>query len=148
MILSHLQESVLKSVPGYAQLHAIRIQHHDNLLPPIKLVPRNCASAFFKLHLPGKIPGQLETDPIEAVKIRMEELNLKQVDLVDAIGGKNRVSEIMNRKRKLTVEMIRNLTGRLNLSPGLLIHDYKLTGQKRALTSRKVAGHAMTNKKA
>ncbi|MCL4483797.1 MAG: hypothetical protein M1445_14500 [Bacteroidetes bacterium] len=48
--------------------------------------------------------------PIEAIKIRMEEMELKQVDLVGVIGGKSRVSEILNRKRKLTVEMIRNLT--------------------------------------
>ena len=86
-------------------------------------------------------------DPIEAIKIRMEELNLKQVDLADTIGGKNRVSEIMNRKRKLTLEMIRNLTGRLNLSPGLLIHDYKLTGQRKALTNKKVTRHQIRNKK-
>ena len=67
-------------------------------------------------------------DPIEAIKIRMEEMELKQIDLVEAIGGKSRVSEVLNRKRKLTVKMIRNLTIRLNLSPGLLIHDYQLTG--------------------
>ena len=66
-------------------------------------------------------------DPIEAIKIRMEELQLKQKDLVNEIGGKSRVSEILNRKRKLTVEMIRNLTGKLNLSPGLLISDYRLS---------------------
>ena len=65
-------------------------------------------------------------DPIEAIKIRMEEMQLKQIDLADAIGGKNRVSEVLNRKRKLTVEMIRNLTTRLNLSAGLLINDYQL----------------------
>ncbi len=68
-------------------------------------------------------------DPIEAIKIRMEEMQLKQVDLAEALGGKNRVSEVLNRKRKLTLYMIRNLTERLNLSPGLLIHDYKLAGQ-------------------
>jgi HTH-type transcriptional regulator/antitoxin HigA len=66
-------------------------------------------------------------DPIEAIKIRMEEMHLKQVDLVAEIGGKNRVSEILNRKRKLTLEMIRNLTQRLNLSPELLIADYPLS---------------------
>jgi HTH-type transcriptional regulator/antitoxin HigA len=71
-------------------------------------------------------------DPIEAIRIRMEEMQLRQIDLVDAIGGKNRVSEVLNRKRKLTVEMIRNLTKKLNLSPGLLISEYKLIGQKRA----------------
>ena len=77
---------------------------------------------YEKKHYPIEAP-----DPIEAIKIRMEEMHLKQVDLVDAIGGKSRVSEILNRKRKLTVEMIRNLTRRLNLSPGLLINDYQLT---------------------
>ena len=68
-----------------------------------------------------------EPDPIEAIKIRMEEMHLKQVDLVDAIGGKSRVSEILNRKRKLTVEMIRKLTSRLNISAKALINDYHLT---------------------
>lgn len=66
-------------------------------------------------------------DPIEAIKIRMEEMQLKQVDLIDDIGGKSRVSEVLNRKRKLTVEMIRNLAKRLSLSPALLITDYPLT---------------------
>jgi HTH-type transcriptional regulator/antitoxin HigA len=66
-------------------------------------------------------------DPIEAIKIRMEEMHLKRVDLAKELGGKNRVSEILNRKRKLTVEMIRNLTTKLNLSAGLLINDYQLT---------------------
>lgn len=66
-------------------------------------------------------------DPIEAIKIRMEEMQLKQIDLIDAIGGKSRVSEILNRKRKLTVDMIRKLTIRLSISPNVLINDYKLT---------------------
>jgi HTH-type transcriptional regulator/antitoxin HigA len=57
----------------------------------------------------------------------MEEMQLKQIDLINEIGGKSRVSEILNRKRKLTVGMIRKLNRRLNLSPELLIHDYKLT---------------------
>lgn len=76
---------------------------------------------YEKKHYPIEAP-----DPIEAIKIRMEEMQLKQVDLVAVIGGKNRVSEILNRKRRLTVAMIRNLTKRLNLSPGLLITDYQL----------------------
>lgn len=66
-------------------------------------------------------------DPIEAIKIRMEEMSLKQIDLIQEIGGKSRVSEILNRKRRLTVEMIRKLSTRLNLSPNLLISDYQLT---------------------
>lgn len=70
-------------------------------------------------------------DPIEAIKIRMEEMHLKQVDLIEEIGGKSRVSEILNRKRKLTIEMIRNLNKRLNLSPELLISEYKLIKDQR-----------------
>jgi HTH-type transcriptional regulator / antitoxin HigA len=76
---------------------------------------------YEKKHYPIDAP-----DPIEAIKIRMEEMQLKQIDLVDVIGGKSRVSEVLNRKRKLTVEMIRNLTIRLNLSSEILIGDYKL----------------------
>jgi len=66
-------------------------------------------------------------DPIEAIKIRMEEMELKQKDLIKEIGGKSRVSEILNRKRKLSVDMIRNLATRLNLSANILVSDYQLT---------------------
>ena len=76
---------------------------------------------YEKQHYPIEAP-----DPIEAIKIRMEEMNLKQADLITEIGGKSRVSEILNKKRKLTVEMIRNLATRLNLSAGLLVRDYQL----------------------
>jgi HTH-type transcriptional regulator/antitoxin HigA len=78
--------------------------------------------AYEKKHFPIDAP-----DPIEAIKIRMQEMNLKQVDLIDELGGKNRVSEILGRKRKLTVEMIRKLTIKLNLPSGLLINDYQLS---------------------
>ncbi len=54
-------------------------------------------------------------------------MQLKQVDLVPEIGGKSRVSEILNRKRKLTVDMIRKLANKLNLSAELLISDCKLS---------------------
>ncbi len=76
---------------------------------------------YEKKHYPVEAP-----DPIEAIKIRMEGMQLTQIDLVDAIGGKSRVSEVLDRKRKLTVEMIRKLTPKLNLSADLLIHDYQL----------------------
>ena len=76
---------------------------------------------YEKKHYPVETP-----DPIESIKIRMEEMQLTQIDLVDAFGGKHKVSEVLNRKRKLTVEMIRKLTPKLNLSADLLIHDYQL----------------------
>lgn len=79
---------------------------------------------YEKKHYPIESP-----DPIEAIKIRMEEMHLRQIDIADDLGGKNRASEVLGKKRKLTVEMIRNLTLRLNLSSNLLIHDYTLARQ-------------------
>ena len=76
---------------------------------------------YEKKHYPIEAP-----DPIEAIKIRMEEMQLKQKDLVFVIGSRSRVSDILNRKRKLTVEMIRKLNRQLNISPGILINDYEL----------------------
>ncbi len=65
-------------------------------------------------------------DPIEAIKIRMEDMNLKQADLIPVLGGKNRVSEILNRRRRLTLGMIRGLASYLNLSVTVLIKEYPL----------------------
>lgn len=65
-------------------------------------------------------------DPIEAIKIRMEEMNLKQKDLVGVIGAKSKVSEVLNKKRKLTLEMVRKLSDFLRLSASLLVKDYKI----------------------
>jgi HTH-type transcriptional regulator/antitoxin HigA len=48
-------------------------------------------------------------DPIEAIKFRMEQLELKPSDLAKILGGRSRVSEVLNKKRKLTVEMMRSL---------------------------------------
>ncbi len=79
---------------------------------------------YERKHFPIEAP-----DPIEAIKIRMEEMHLKQSDLINEIGGKSRVSEILNRKRKLTVDMIRNLTSRLNLSATILVKDYQLSNK-------------------
>jgi len=65
-------------------------------------------------------------DPIEAIKFRMEQEGLKQKDLVAIVGSKSRVSEVLNRKRKLTIEMIRNLHKQLNIPIESLFLDYKI----------------------
>ena len=64
-------------------------------------------------------------DPIEAIKFRMEQEGLKQKDLVSVVGSKSRVSEILNKKRKLTIEMIRNLHKELHIPVESLFLDYK-----------------------
>lgn len=54
-------------------------------------------------------------DPIEAIKFRMEQMDMSNQDLAEIIGYKSRVSEIFNRKRKLSLNMIRNLHKKLNI---------------------------------
>ena len=63
-------------------------------------------------------------DPIEAIKFRMEQLDYKQKDLAEAMGLKSRVSEILNRKRKLTLDMIRKLHEVLGIPTEVLIKEY------------------------
>ncbi|MCK5102045.1 MAG: helix-turn-helix domain-containing protein [Cyclobacteriaceae bacterium] len=63
-------------------------------------------------------------DPIEAIKFRMEQMDMSKKELAQIIGYKSRVSEIFSRKRKLTLNMIRNLHEKLNIPYEALITDY------------------------
>lgn len=63
-------------------------------------------------------------DPIEAIKFRMEQLGYTQKDLTEIIGLKSRVSELLNRKRKLTLDMIRKLHEVLGIPTEVLVRDY------------------------
>jgi HTH-type transcriptional regulator/antitoxin HigA len=72
-----------------------------------------------------QIKFQIEyPDPIEAIKFRMEQLGYSQTDLAKVVGLKSRASEILNRKRKLTLEMIRNLHKTMNIPTDVLIKNY------------------------
>jgi HTH-type transcriptional regulator/antitoxin HigA len=77
---------------------------------------------YENVHFPIETP-----DPIEAIRIRMEEMDMKQKDLVGIIGGKSRVSEVLHKKKKLTIEMVRKLSQKLNLPASLLVSNYELT---------------------
>jgi HTH-type transcriptional regulator / antitoxin HigA len=63
-------------------------------------------------------------DPIEAIKFRMEQLGYNQSDLANVVGLKSRASEILNRKRKLSLEMIRQIHDKLNIPTEVLIQAY------------------------
>ncbi len=65
-------------------------------------------------------------DPIEAIKFRMEQEGLKQKDLVKIFGNKVRVSEILNKKGKLTLDMIRNINQDLDIPFESLLNKYEL----------------------
>lgn len=63
-------------------------------------------------------------DPIEAIKFRIEQLGYKQKDLEDAPGLKSRVSEILSKKRKLTLNMIRKLNEELGIPTEVMVREY------------------------
>ena len=70
-------------------------------------------------HFPIDLP-----DPIEAIKFRMEQMGYNQTDLARVVGLKSRASEILNRKRKLSLDMIRQLHEKLNIPTDVLIQPY------------------------
>ena len=72
--------------------------------------------AYEAKHFPIEAP-----DPIEAIRFRMEQGGLTVKDLVPSIGQPNRVYEVLNRKRGLTIEMIRNLHRNLGIPAESLI---------------------------
>src|SRR6202162_2913297 len=64
-------------------------------------------------------------DPIEAIKFRMEQQGLSRKDLEPLIGTRTRVAEVLNRKRSLSIAMIRRLHSRLGISAEVLIRPSK-----------------------
>ncbi|QLH33888.1 MAG: helix-turn-helix domain-containing protein [Cyclobacteriaceae bacterium] len=70
-------------------------------------------------HFPIDLP-----DPIEAIKFRMEQLGYTQTDLAKIVGLKSRASEILSGKRKLSLDMIRQLHEKLNIPTDVLIKAY------------------------
>ncbi len=63
-------------------------------------------------------------DPIEAIKFRMEQMGMKPKDLAKVVGYKSRVSEILNKKRKLSLNMIRKIHETLLIPTEVLVQDY------------------------
>lgn len=62
-------------------------------------------------------------DPVEAIVFRMEQQGLRQKDIADLLGGKNRASEVLSRKRPLTLTMIRAVYEKLDIPAELLIRE-------------------------
>jgi len=78
-------------------------------------------------HYPIPLP-----DPIEAIYFYMESRELTRVDLEPYIGSRARVSEVLNRKRHLTLSMIQRLHTGLGIPAEILVQPYKITISHRA----------------
>jgi len=76
---------------------------------------------FEEEHFPIDLP-----DPVEAIKFRMEQEGLRQKDLVKFMPGKNRVSEVLNRKRPLSLGMIRSLHRGLGIPAEVLLQESRV----------------------
>ncbi|MBI4649157.1 MAG: transcriptional regulator [Bacteroidia bacterium] len=77
-------------------------------------------------------------NPIEIIKLKMEYMELKQKDLIPAIGSKGLVSDVLNKKRKLSKKMIRELSKLLNISQEILNTEYELSLTKFKEITKKI----------
>lgn len=91
----------------------------DNLDILVALV-----EAYEEKHHPIPLP-----DPIEAIEFHMERLGLTRKDLEPWVGNRARVSEVLNRKRSLSIRMIRNLSKGLGIPPEILIQEYPTSNE-------------------
>lgn len=70
----------------------------------------------------GEFP---DPDPIEAIKFKMEQMEMTQNDLAKVIGLKSRASEILSRKRPMSINIIRKLSKALLIPADILIQPYE-----------------------
>ncbi len=80
--------------------------------------------AYEEAHYPIDNP-----DPIEAIRFRMDQMGLDLADMTQFIGARSKVSEVFNRKRPLSLRMIRNVSQGLQIPADVLVREYPLNGQ-------------------
>jgi len=76
----------------------------------------------YETQLVGEFP---DPDPIEAIKFKMEQMDMSQKDLAEVIGLKSRASEILSRKRPMSINIIRKLSKALSIPADILIQPYE-----------------------
>lgn len=74
---------------------------------------------YEKIHFPIDLP-----DPVEAILFRMEQLNYQPKDLAGVLGSRSRVTEILNKERKLSLNMIRKINKKMHIPTDVLIQEY------------------------
>jgi HTH-type transcriptional regulator/antitoxin HigA len=85
--------------------------------------------AYEDVHYPMGLP-----DPIEAIKLRMEDQGLTRKDLEPLIGSRTRVAEVLNRKRNLSIAMIRRLHAALGIPAEILLQPTR--GERRPAAAK------------
>jgi HTH-type transcriptional regulator/antitoxin HigA len=78
-------------------------------------------------------------DPIDAIRVRMEQKQLRRTDLEPMIGSRGRVSEVLSRKRALTLPMIRRLSEGLDLGADVLIQEIRPASRRKRPPMKRAA---------
>ncbi len=107
-------QAALLNIEPYFDLEQMTEEQQDYFEIMLTLI-----EAYEAKHYPIDPP-----DPIEAIKFRMEQQGLEIKDLGEIIGKPNRVYEIFNKTRPLTLNMIRNINKKMGISADILIHQY------------------------
>ena len=97
--------------------------------------------AYEDQHFPMDPP-----DPIDAIRFRLEQLQLTTKALEPLIGSRGRVTEVMNRKRNLSIDMIRRISEKLEIPATILIRPTRCEGRPRTASRHASAAAAMLRK--
>ena len=123
-------DNVIRLIKNEAELDAAQAEmgrlleiseptaEEENRLDVLTVLIRSYEDEHWALALP---------DPIVAIQYRMDELGLQQSDLMDEFGNKTTASQIMNRKRPLTLPIIRRLSVRLGVPIAVLAQEYPVS---------------------
>ncbi len=76
----------------------------------------------YEIELVGEFP---DPDPIKAIKFKMEQMEMTQKDLAEVIGLKGRASEMLARKRPMSINIIRKISSTLSILADILIQPHK-----------------------
>jgi|APMed6443717190_1056831.scaffolds.fasta_scaffold01153_5 HTH-type transcriptional regulator/antitoxin HigA len=99
--------------------------------------------AYERTHLPVPPP-----DPVDAILFRMEQLGLSKRDLLPIFKTTARLSEVMNRRRRLSLSMIREVSDRLSIPVDILVKDYPLEREAASQARTKPAKRARASDRA
>ncbi len=112
-------------------------EHEEALAEIDRLIDRNPAASTAAADRLGVLATLVEVyedtrwpidapDPVEAIKFAMDQRGYSRKDLESALGSRQRVSEILNRRRRLTIEMVWNLHDKLDIPAASLVKPYEL----------------------
>ena len=120
----HLVNDKLSHEAAIKRIESIIEEDNDALDPELEALAL-LVENYEKKTIPFEDP-----DPIEILKFRMRQIDLNTSKLAEILEiGRGRASELLNRRRRLTLDLIRRIGARLDIAPGLLVSEYPLDNE-------------------